>query len=39
VMSENCKKTYIIETKIVSLSSLARVMGEKRGLKNEAEIL
>ncbi len=30
MMSENCAKIYIIEIKIVSLSSLARVM-EKKG--------
>ena len=30
MMSENCAKIYITETKIVSLSSLARVM-EKKG--------
>jgi hypothetical protein len=28
-MSENCTKIYIIEIKIVSLFSLARVMGKK----------
>jgi hypothetical protein len=37
MMRENCTKIYIIEIKIVSLSSLDRVMG-KRG-KNEADIL
>ena len=31
-MSENWAKIYIIETKIVSLSSLATVM-KKRGIK------
>ena len=30
MMSENCAKIYIIEIKIVILSSLARVM-EKKG--------
>jgi hypothetical protein len=29
MMSEDCAKTYIIEIKIVSLSSLARVMKKK----------
>jgi hypothetical protein len=29
MMSENCAKIYIIEIKIVSLSSLARVMKKK----------
>jgi hypothetical protein len=32
MMSENCAKIYIIEIKIVSLSSLARVM-KKKGIK------
>ena len=38
-MSENCAKIYIIEIKMVSLSSLARVMKKKGELKNEADIL
>jgi hypothetical protein len=32
MMSENCAKIYIIEPKIVSLRSLARVM-KKKGIK------
>jgi hypothetical protein len=32
MMSENCARIYITETKIVSLSSLARAM-KKRGIK------
>ena len=39
MMSENGPKIYIAEIKIVSLSSLARVMKEKGELKNEADIL
>ena len=39
MMSENCAKIYVIEIKIVSLSSLARVMEKKGELKNEADIL
>ena len=38
-MSQNCVKIYMIETKVVSLSSLARVTNEKGELKNEADIL
>jgi len=38
-MSENCAKIYIVETKIVNSSLLARVMKEKRELKNEADTL
>ena len=29
MMNENCVKIYMIETKVVSLSSLARVTNEK----------
>jgi hypothetical protein len=29
MMSQNCVKIYIIETKVVSLSSLAKVTKEK----------
>ncbi len=39
MMSENRAKIYVIEIKIVSLSSLARVRKEKGELKNEADIL
>jgi hypothetical protein len=33
MMSENGAKIYVIEIKIVSLSALAKVRGEKKGLK------
>jgi hypothetical protein len=35
--SENLVKTYVIEIKIVRLSSVARV-SEKKGAKNEAKL-
>ena len=38
-MSENCEKIYIIEIKIVSLLSLAGIMGKKRELKIGREFL
>jgi hypothetical protein len=38
MMSENCAKIYIIEVKVVSLPSLARLLKDKGGLKNEADI-
>jgi hypothetical protein len=39
MMSENCPKIYIIEIKIVSLSSQARVTKRKGEIKNEADVL
>ena len=39
MMSENCAKIYIIEIKIVSLSSRGQGHEKKGELKNEADIL
>ena len=39
MVSENYTKIYIVEIKIVNSSLLARVMKEKRELKNEADTL